>query len=478
MKKFWWIALIIVVIIGAGFFAYRVRAQSSSSATSNYQTANVQRGTLTSTISAAGTIRSKQSATINWQTSGIIGDVNVKLGDQVTAGQVLAALNTNVLPPDIINAQQSLVNAKQALADLLANDVNTGTAQQTLANDQKAYNTALADQAGLSAPTRAKQDAIQAAQAAYDIAYLNLQKVTRNYKDTSGNPANSLQKAKALQKLATDQTTLDSATSTLNWDSTPATSQDKAIAAGNVAAAKAQLDQAQYQWNQLQNGPTASSIAAAQDAVAAAQAAVNEAQLTAPFTGTVTDVNIMPGDTASAGLEAFTIDDLSSIYVDIQVAEVDINNLKVGQQATLTFDAVPNKTYDGKITQIGIVGTSTQGVVNFPVTLQITNPDAEIKPGLTAAVNIIVAQHPDVLMVPNRAISLSGGQRSVDVLFEGQVINVPVTVGLTNTTMSEVTSSQLKEGDTVIINPPAANTNANRGGFGGGGFIGGGLLGR
>lgn len=477
MKKFWWIALIVVLILGAGFYYYRARAQASSSAASNYQTATVQRGTLTSTISAAGTVRSNQSTVVTWQTSGTIGDVNVKMGDKVNAGQVLAALNTANLPPDIISAQQSLTNAQQALSDLLANNVNTGLAQQTLANDQKAYNTALADQAGLSAPTRAKQDAITAAQAAYDIAYLNLQKATRNYKDTSGNPANSLQKAKALQKLATDQTTLDSTTRTLNWDSTPATSQDQTIAAGNVAAAKAQLDQAQYQWNQLQSGPTATSITSAQDAVKAAQATVNEAQLTAPFTGTVTAINIMPGDTASAGLQAFRIDDLSGIYVDIQVAEVDINNLQVGQQAMLTFDAIPNKQYDGKITQIGLVGTSSQGVVNFPVTVQISDPDAKVKPGLTAAVNIVVAQHPNVLMVPNRAISLTGGQRSVDVLFEGQVINIPVTVGLTNSTMSEVTSNQLQEGDTVIINPSTVTTNATRGGFGGG-FIPGGLFGR
>ena len=68
------------------------------------------------------------------------------------------------------------------------------------------------------------------------------------------------------------------------------------------------------------------------------------------------------------------------------------------------------------------------------------------------------------------------GQRSVDVLFEGQLINVPVTVGLTNSTMSEVSSDQLKEGDTIVVNPPAAaTTNAARGG---GGFIPGGLLGR
>jgi multidrug efflux pump subunit AcrA (membrane-fusion protein) len=127
-----------------------------------------------------------------------------------------------------------------------------------------------------------------------------------------------------------------------------------------------------------------------------------------------------------------------------------------------------------------MVGTSDQGVVNYPVTVQITNQDEKVKPGMTAAVSITTAQHKDVLIVPNQAIRVSGGQRTVTVLFEGQQIPVPVTVGLTNETESEVSSSQLKEGDEVVINSSAAGTTTGNAPGGGGSFrfFGGGGVGR
>jgi multidrug efflux pump subunit AcrA (membrane-fusion protein) len=91
-------------------------------------------------------------------------------------------------------------------------------------------------------------------------------------------------------------------------------------------------------------------------------------------------------------------------------------------------------------------------------------------------VSIVVDQHDNVLLVPNQAIQVTGSRHQVVVLFEGQQIPVPVTVGLTNSTMSEVTGNQLKEGDTILLNPPAATTTSGTrvgGILGGGGFGGG-----
>jgi multidrug efflux pump subunit AcrA (membrane-fusion protein) len=77
---------------------------------------------------------------------------------------------------------------------------------------------------------------------------------------------------------------------------------------------------------------------------------------------------------------------------------------------------------------------------------------------MTASVTIVVDQREDVLLVPNKAIRSSGGQRTVTILFEGQQISVPVTVGLTGDSMSEITSDQLREGDTVVINGSTSTT--------------------
>jgi multidrug efflux pump subunit AcrA (membrane-fusion protein) len=119
------------------------------------------------------------------------------------------------------------------------------------------------------------------------------------------------------------------------------------------------------------------------------------------------------------------------------------------------------------------VGTSVQGVVNFVVTVQLDNADADVKPGMTAAVTITVKQLENVILVPNRAVRLVNNQRVVYVLRDGNSTEIPVTLGATAETMSEVLSGDLKEGDKVILNPPTNFSRPQNGG-GGGGFFGGG----
>jgi multidrug efflux pump subunit AcrA (membrane-fusion protein) len=108
-----------------------------------------------------------------------------------------------------------------------------------------------------------------------------------------------------------------------------------------------------------------------------------------------------------------------------------------------------------------MIGTVSQGVVNYPVTVRVTDADEEIRPGMTASVTIVVDQVEDALLVPNRAIRTSAGQRTVTVLFEGQQITVPVTIGLVGDSLSEVTGSQLREGDVVVINVATSSTTSS-----------------
>jgi HlyD family secretion protein len=293
---------------------------------------------------------------------------------------------------------------------------------------------------------------------------------------------------------------MDQMLATYNWYILPWTPNDIAQADGNVSVTKANLDKAQADWeilkdgpnsasvtlaeakladaqrawDRVKDGPTQADITAAQATVDAAKATLDSVYLTAPFAGTVTQLDIKPGDIVSSGTDAFRIDDMSSVYIDLQVSEIDVNNLKLNQPATLTFDAIPDNQYTGVVTQIGIVGTVSQGVVNYPVTVRIDNPDPSVRPGMTAALSVVINQHENVLMVPNQAIRVSGNQRTVTVLFEGQQIPVPVTVGLSSDTETEVTGNQLREGDEVVINQ-SASTGTNNG-FrpgGGGGFVGG-----
>ena len=213
----------------------------------------------------------------------------------------------------------------------------------------------------------------------------------------------------------------------------------------------------------------------AKQAVQTAQENLDANNLTAPFSGTVTEVSGMVGDQVSPVTNAFRIDDVSQMKVDVQVSEVDINSVHVGQLVTLTFDAISGKTYNGKVVEVAQAGDSVQGAVDFIVTVVLTDMDKSVKPGMTAAVTITVKQVNNVLLVPSRAVRLVNNQLVVYILNNGQPQEVNVTLGASSDTMSEVVSSSLKAGDIIILNPPSTlfsrpsgNGSGTGGGLGGG----------
>lgn len=466
MNRFrkWWVIPLVLVLAGAGYLALRSYKTSQQQAVvENLQTETISRGTLTATIGAYGTSRSNQRVTVVWQTNGTVGKVNVKLGQMVQAGQELAALDPKLLPSNIVSAQQSLINAQTNLQNLLESRVPTGQTQQSLAQDQQNLINAQDQRAGLNGQTNASQDAINQAQANYDLAKIKVQKLQDRYKRTPGKPENSLLKATALSKLDQAIQQRDAELRILNWDKAHPSNVDIAKANAKVALAQDQLANDQYQYSKLKNGPTPNNIAAAKAAVASAQAIVDEAQITTPITGTITEVNVQPNDLVTPGQAAFRVDDLSSIYVDLQVSEVDITQVKVGQAVNLTFDALPNQQFTGKVTQIGLAGVSNQGVVDFQVTVRLNPPDNQIKPGMTAAGNIIVSQVPNALLVPIQAIQTINNQPVVFVLRGGKIQSVQVKLGAASTSMSQVVSGGLKAGDEVILNPPSSLLNSGNG---------------
>jgi HlyD family secretion protein len=234
----------------------------------------------------------------------------------------------------------------------------------------------------------------------------------------------------------------------------------------DLALAKARLDDALREYERLNNGNMLD-ISAAQARVDAAQATLNMARIISPFAGTVTEAHALPGDQIGAGESAFRLDNLSSLLVDVKVSEVDINSVSVGQPVALTFDAILGKEYHGEIVEVTQAGTVEQGVVNFTVTVELTDPDASVKPGMTAAVNIVVEELQDVLLVQNRAVRLVDGERVVYVLEDGQSAKREIELGSSSDTMSVIVGGDFQEGDMIILNPPVEFGPGGPGGFGG-----------
>ena len=170
------------------------------------------------------------------------------------------------------------------------------------------------------------------------------------------------------------------------------------------------------------------------------------------------------------------------LETQISLSEVDVSQVKPGQDVQLSFDALGGRSFPGQVLSVSPLGTITQGVVNYNVNIGLTNPDPAILPGMTAQANIIIAQRPDALIAPNRAIRTQGNRRMITLLHEGQEIPLYVQTGLVNDTSTEIVSAtmastgqqvQLEEGDTVVLNTTTTTTGANRGpgGAGPGGFF-------
>ena len=471
---------------------------------SEYDTVQVQRGDLTSVIGATGNIRARQSARLVWRTSGTVEYVYASLGEQVEEGRQLAVLEQNSLPQTVISAQAELVNAKTSLENARNSDLQYARALQSVEDAELALKEALNPvliqaqaQKGVADAQKALEDAerqlyyqenpaddnsIKKAEAELVLAENALEQAQDAFDAVKHKPKDDPQRAEARKALSVAQTNYNLALWNLNSLKTASSDIDQAVAKGNVAVAEARLADALDEWERVQDGlsPAAiaireaqlsdarrelqklqqgggtdpDTVAAAEARVAAAESALELAALTAPFDGTITQRNVLVGDQVTQGTVAFRVDDLSRLYADLQVSEVDINTVQTGQDVTLTLDAVLAQEYHGQVVDVALAGDVVQGVVSYLVTVSITDPDPAIKPGMTAAANIVVSELEDVLLIPNRAVRLKEGQRVVYVIRGGEIQTVEITLGASSETQSEVVSGELRRGDEIILNPP------------------------
>jgi macrolide-specific efflux system membrane fusion protein len=236
--------------------------------------------------------------------------------------------------------------------------------------------------------------------------------------------------------------------------------------------------------------------------IAQSQANVNNASLayqltsgtiTAPTNGTIGDLVITKGmqigsSNTTAGSSTNTSNQtIASIItgnataVSVSVAEVDAPQIQVGQAATITFDALPNKTFTGKVMGLNTTGAVTSGVTTYPAIIQLDDTtDTSILPNMTATANIITKVDDNVLLVPSAAVQTVGTASTAKVLKNGQVSTVTVQTGDTSDSQTVITSG-LSEGETVVTSVISTATTTSStgtspfsgglrlGGFGGGG---------
>lgn len=466
MSKKWIVALVILAAAGvAGFFYFRERQASQSAG--EFQTVRAERGSLLGTVGATGSVRANQTAILTWQTSGTVDLVSADVGDRVSTGDMLAELKQSSLSQAIILAQADLVSAQRSLDNLLQSGTAAAQAQVAVINAEKVVEETQKSLDNLN-NKRAGQETIDNAEAKYVLAQQSVDRAQEAFDRVAHLPVTDATRASTYNTLFLARQQRDRALAELNWYRGQPDEDDFTEAEANLALAQARLEDAMREWERVKDGPNGEDVAAARARVTAIQATVNLARITAPFAGTITSSSPMPGDLVVPGTTAFRLDDLSRLLVDVQISEVDINAVTIGQQVTVTFDAILGKEYKGVVTGVGQVGTSLQGTVSFLVTVELQSVDETVKPGMTGAVTILVRELENVLLVPNRAVRIVDGQRVVYVLKNGLPERVNIRLGASSDTVSEVLSGDLQVGDLVILNPPSF-FGPGGGPFGGGG---------
>lgn len=425
--------------------------KNGNAAATGSETTPYVRGNLNTTVDVAGSVRARQSAVLGWMTAGTVAEISVEQGALVAAGDPIMRLADESLASEVLQAQVDVINAQKKLDDLLENDDAFNKAHQAYLDAQKALIEAqTANEEFLKADFEKK---LEAAADKVKKAETRLSEATyefEKYADRAESDATRKASEKRLldAQLAFDKDVRDELALQLKRDQ----------AAANVAAAETWLATAKVDYEKYAEGPDPDAVAMAEAELQAAKNRLAYQNITAPFGGTVTGLFAQPGDVVSAGSKAVQVEDLSSLFLDVSVSELDINRIAVGQVVEINFDAISDATYHGVVRQVAMTGTKSQSVVDYPVNIEIIDADAAIKPGMTAIASIVVAEKQGVYVLPGSAIVEEAGGSMVYVLRNGVPVAVQVVVGESNALMSEIVSAGISDGEAVLLTPPAGNT--------------------
>jgi HlyD family secretion protein len=340
-KKYLWGILIICVLLVGGFFLYQIIREKGSN--QKFRTVKVERGEISSVVTATGTINPVITVLVGSQVSGTIKALYADFNSRVKEGQVIAQID-----PAIFQAQ-----VDQAKANVLNAQANLLTAQSNLQN--------------------AKANLVKA-----EVAVLDTKRtLDRNQP--------------LVEKKVIAQATMDTAQT--NYD-TAVAQQESAKA--QIESAKSQVESSKAQVEQTK---AALKLAETNLRYTTIQSPVNGTVISR-------NVDVGQTVAASLQAPTlFTIaKDLTQMQVDSNVSEADVGRITVGQDSTFTVDAYPERIFRGRVSEIRNAPIIVQNVVTYDVVIEVGNKDLKLKPGMTANVSVMIAHREGVLKIPNAAL--------------------------------------------------------------------------
>ncbi len=460
---FWIVIVIVLAAAGGGYYYYRHSATTVEASTATpLQTATVKRGNLVIEADGTGSVIAENEAQLGFEDGGVLAQLNVAVGDEVKQGEVLAVSEPSdsgaTIQSNLTSAKLAVLQAQQSLDSLTsttATAVSLDQLQSDLAakqvsvyDNQTTLTTLINERAGMNGK-HCDTDTIASKLEVYEKA---LDRWNRSDHITN----------------STEYQQMVAAEIEYNWCNADYTIEEKAAQDAEIASTQATIkllqsqiaeDQSQITDLQSSTGSDSLDVQIAQAKLENAQAALAlvETQsvsetITAPFDGTILSIGNSVGD--SVGTTKFiTLADLSKPYLEVLLDETDLQNVAIGYQVSVTFDALPNQTFTGKVVAINPSLSNAFSVTAIQTTVELDSPSTSepvsLPVGLSATVQVISAQANNALLVPVEALhKISDGTYGVFVVENSVPTFKTVEVGLEDYTYAEIKSG-LNEGDVV-----------------------------
>ncbi|MEA3336223.1 MAG: efflux RND transporter periplasmic adaptor subunit [Chloroflexota bacterium] len=471
MRRVAVILIVLLLIIGGSVAAYQITAQEKEPPPPDYDVLQVGKGDIISTVSATGAMEPKDEVTLTFKGLGRVAEVLVEEGGEVVANQILARLETDDLDLALAQAEVGLAISQAQLEKLKAgpNEVDVLAAEANLESARAARQSAVAAAASARAayndlvagPT---EDEKRTAAANRERARIMRDQAQTAYDQVAHMPnVGLLPQSAQLQQATVD---LEIAEASYRLSTAEPKQSQIAAAQAQIAQADAAISQAEAavataesNLQRLLEGPSDEDLTVAEAQVTQAQLAVQQArlagdggELTSPIAGVISQINIKRGELPNPALPAAIVTDIDRFHIDVNVDEIDIARLSIGQPVEVSLDALPEAELTGHIDFIAPTPLSLGGVVSYPVRVVIDETDTPLRSGLSATATIITEELNDMLVIPNRAIEIdrSTGRAYVDVIVNGVPTRTEIILGSRNASQSQVVSG-LEEGDELAI---------------------------
>jgi HlyD family secretion protein len=482
MKRLIFISIVLISVLTALAGLAACSGVGGSGGVTQQQVA-VTRGDLTLSVSGDGKVGSSQQANLAFGSAGKVSTIAIKAGDKVKAGDTLASLDTHSLELALKQAQMAVT---QAQSSLLQAQLAQSSAQNTLDNLKNSGDSLKLALLNAQIARDAAKISLAAGIAAVDFiaadAALNRAKTYYAYVQNQLKTATTnidtwlMALDSAKQSLDVAQANYDNALA--GYDSNEVNLKKEQLAAAELSVTLAQKNIDDLGKNvALQTMQVASAnqtvtqarmaLDVASDSLSDAQRQIDEATIKAPFDGVVAAVLVKEGDMiptpSMVPTTVIQIVNPALLELVIQVDEIDVPSVKMGQPADIKVEALPDSVFKGTVSAIYPVPVEQGGIVLYSVKLDLDLPeDSGIKVGMSATADIIAARHENVLIVPSRAVTKnSQGQTVVKVKTAGKAVQEKVvTVGLDDGINAEIVSG-LNQGDTVIVEVKVKSSSAS-----------------